>query len=331
MKIALITEPSPTRALVAAPPAPEAWTTLDTPAALRLAQEALGAEHEVVLITNDTQLEDRVLACWPDMVLTLTAERTGPELLERWHLPYAGSSWQTLQRCLDRSASRRVLRKNGLPTPVFLVVQAPEEVRSIDRFPLLVKPLYERDPAAPESAAVVHNSATLLTRVQWVLDTYDQPALVETSLPGRDIIVALLGNGNSIEALPLTEPDAMMLPAESLAVVAGDTPGENTAVTPPEPRYRCPAEISAALAQHLTELARQAFLALECSDFCSVSLRLDAEAQPYILDVNPNPPLLPCPDSPSAFLTAVAAARMTYADLIRHIWQIACQRYGLAL
>jgi D-alanine-D-alanine ligase len=338
MKIALIYDCNLTSAPVATADLHDTWTTIDITAALSTAQGALAAEHEVLLIANDAQMEDRLLACWPDMVVSLADEWSGPEydatipaLLERWHLPFTGSSLRTQRACLDRSASRRVLRKNGLPIPVFLVVQAPEEVRGVERFPLIVKPLYEEGAVPPDSEAVVHSSPELLTRVRWVIDTYDQPALVETALAGREFIVALLGNGTTVEVLPLVEPDALVLPAESLAVVAGDSPRGRTTAERREPRYRCPAEVSPALSQQLADLARQTFLALECHDFCDVRLRLDTEEQPYILDVNPSPALLPHPESLSAFLTAVAAAQMTYTDFIRHLWRLACQRYGLAV
>jgi len=168
------------------------WISGDTAEALSAAQGALAAEHEVLLIANDTHMEDRLLAFWPDMVMNLVEGGKGsaydvaiPALLERWHLPCTGSSLHTQQVCRDRSASRRVLRKNGLPLPVFMVVQAPEEVRGVERFPLNVKPLYEDEALSLDSAAVVHSGPELLARVRWVLDTYDQPALVETAWSGR--------------------------------------------------------------------------------------------------------------------------------------------------
>jgi D-alanine-D-alanine ligase len=336
MKIALIYDCNLMSASAASACPHDPWITSDTTVALSAAQSSLATEHEVLLIANDAQMEDRLLAFWPDMVINLVEEGKDSAhdiaitaLLEHWHVPFTGSSLHTQQVCRDRSASRRVLRKNGLPIPVFMVVQAPEEIRGVERFPLSVKPLYEGEALSLESEAVVHSGSELLTRVCWVLDTYDQPALVATSLTGREFLVAVLGNGSAAQVLPLVEPDMPASPAESLAVVAGDNPGERTLVERRETLYRCPAEVSPALAQGLTELARQAFIALECQDFCGVLMRLDADGQPYILDINPHPGLLPHPDTPSAFLTAVAATPMTYPDLIRHIWRLACTRYGL--
>lgn len=329
MKIALIYDSILTSGPGGAASVHGTWTTGDASAALLTAQGALLAAHEVLLIANDIQMEDRLLAFWPDMVINLAEANADLELLERWHIPFTGSSQQTLRTCLDHSTSRRVLQKHGLPTPLFMVVQSPEEMRRVERFPLLVKPLYEGETLPLDHNAIVYNDAELLTRVRWVLATYDQPALVETSLSGREFMVSLLGNGPEVQVLPLVEPEVLMLPAESLVGVAGDTPAEPVVREQRVSRYRCPAEVSVDLAQDLARLARQAFVALQCHDFCGVSIRLDAEAQPYILEVNPHPRLLPSPDNPPAFLTAVAASRMTYADLIRHVWQLACTRYGL--
>jgi D-alanine-D-alanine ligase len=335
MKIALVYDPNPIGATAPATCVHDTWTTTDTTTAIAAVQAALASEHEVVLIASEAHMEDRLLAFWPDIVINLAAlpvrpeaEAAIPSLLERWHIPFTGSSAETLRTCLDRGASKRVLRKHGIPTPVFMVVQAPEEVRGVQRFPLSVKPLYDGEAPLLDSEALVHTGDELLARVRWVLDTYDQPALVETSLPGREFTVALLGNGATIEVLPLVERDTVSVPAETLALATADQPWPWASGERQEWRYRCPTEVAPELAQRLADLARRAFLALNCRDFCGVLVRLDTEEQPYILATNPLPGLLPHPETPSAFLTA-AAARMTYPDLICHIWQIACQRYGL--
>jgi D-alanine-D-alanine ligase len=336
MKIALICDRTLTSASAVAAFSSDAATISELATAFTTAQRALATAHEVLLITHDAEMEDRLLAFWPDIVINLVTEGIRltddtaiPALLERWHVPCTGSTLPTLQVCHDRSACRRVLRKHNLPIPVFMVVQSPEEVRAIECFPLSVKPLYDGDTLSLENEVVVHNNPALQARVRWVLDTYDQPALVETPLTGRELVVALLGNGSTVEVLPFVALEALALPAGSLAVMAGT--GASASSERREARYRCPIEVSAELAQRITMLARQAFLALECRDFCEILMRLDAEAQPYILDISPHPSLLPLAEPPSAFLTAAAAAQMTYAELICQIWRLACARYGLTV
>lgn len=336
MKIALVYDMNVVAVSETSDDAEDAWPGGDASAALAAAHLTLAADHDVLLLGNDGDMEDRLLALWPDIVINLTEAVTSTEhdssllaLLERWHLPCTGSSIHTIRRCYDKGACRRELRKKGLPTPTFLVAQAPEDVRGLERFPLLVKPLVEDDPAVADTEAVVHTAADLLTRVRWVLETYEQPALVETALPGKKFTVALLGNGPSVTALPPVEWDIASLPAETVAVATVEEAQPWSYRGTSRYKHLCPAEIPSDLAQSMLSLAQQAFLILGCQDVCDVLLRLDAGGQPYILDVNPQPGLLPNPQNPSAFLTAATAAGMTYPTLIRHLWHLACHRYGL--
>lgn len=336
MKIAIVYELNMVAASGMSSDAEEPWPVGDVSAALTAAQLALATDHEVLLLGNDGDMEDRLLAFWPDIVINLTEAFANPEqdsslltLLERWHLPYTGSSIDILRRCYDKGACRRGLRRKGLPIPIFMVVQTPEDVEGLEYFPLLVKPLFETNPDIPETEAVVHTASELLARVRWLLETYEQPALVETTLPGKKFTVALLGNGPTVTALPLVEWDIVPLPLEtvSVATVEEVQPWPLGAASRYKPR--CPAAIPPELAQTMIALAQEAFLVLNCQDVCDVLLRLDANGKPYILDINPQPGLLPHTETPSAFLTAATVAGMTYPDLIRHLWTLACHRYGL--
>jgi D-alanine-D-alanine ligase len=336
MKIAIVYELDIVAASGTPGDAEDPWPGGDVSAPLTAAQLALAADHEVLLLGNDGDMEDRLLAFWPDIVINLTKAFASPEqdsslltLLERWHLPYTGSSIETLRRCYDKGACKRELRRKGLPIPVFMVVQTPEDVKGLQCFPLLVKPLFEPNPDVPETEAVVHTASELLGRVRWILETYEQPVLVETALPGKKFTIALLGNGPTATALPPVEWDVVPLSVETVPVATVEEVQPWPLGVAHRYQHRYPAAIPPELAQTMMSLAQQAFLTLNCQDVCDVLLHLDANGQPYILDINPQPELLPHPEAPSAFLTAATVAGMTYPDLIRHLWLLACHRYGI--
>jgi D-alanine-D-alanine ligase len=337
MKIALTYDTQPVSAVaMTTAAADDSNTAWEAPVAMVELQEALTAEHEVALIENNDSLEDRMLAVWPDLVLHLSdglgrseREMPLPALLESWHIPFCGSSARSLRVCRDTAAMKRTLRKKGLPTPVFSILETPDDVYDLARFPVRVKPLYEPPSGAGEAEVLAYTRHELRAQVRMILETYDQPALVETFLPGREFTIALLGNGPHVTILPVVEHGVAALSTDPGAMTAAVDAG---VLQPGEPRcdrVYYPAVIAAELEQAMADMARQAFLTLECSDFCSVHIRLDDVEQPYILDMNPMPGLLPYPECPSAFLQAAAAARMAYPDLICRILQLTCQRYGL--
>ncbi len=230
---------------------------------------------------------------------------------------------------MDKAATKRVLRQHGLPTPNGTVVYKPDQACGIWSFPLIVKPLYEGSSKGIWGESVVSNSAALRRQVRLVLERYEQPALVETFLPGRAFTVALLGNGAHVAVLPMVEIRFAALHRAATPIYSyeakwlWDTPAQ------PLDIFHCPADIDAVLAEGLTTLCRQAFRALGGRDWCRIDVRLDASGDPAILEMNPLPGILPHADSHSCFPQAAIQAGMTYADLIRQVVALACERYRL--
>jgi len=335
MKVALTYNLRPMSATGSALP-DDAYIEWDEPATIAAVQTALAAAHEVVLIEDNDELTARLRASAPDIVFNMAEGLNGPDrearlpaLLERWHIPFTGSSSRTLRTCLDKAATKRVLRQHGLPTPAHAVVYHTHTVPALPEFPLMVKPLHEGSSKGIADASVVYTPAALQRRVAHVLETYHQPALVETFLRGREFTVALLGNSPEITVLPLVEICFTVLPP-------GAAPLYSYAAkwlwdTPPQPRdiLRCPAEIPADLARTIADVCCRAFVALECRDWCRIDVRLDAQGQPQILELNPLPGIAPDPASHSCFPTAAAAAQISYPALIRRVLSHAGQRYGL--
>ncbi len=293
-------------------------------------------DHEVVLVEADDEVAKRLTQAAPDLVFNMAEGLSGawreaqlPALLERLAIPFTGSSSQTLAVGLDKAATKRVLRQYGLPTPCGTVIDKPDQTCELTSFPLIVKPLYEGSSKGIWDQSVVSNPDDLRRQVAWVLERYRQPALVETFLPGREFTVALLGNGARVTVLPVVEICFAALHREAVPIYSYEAKWLWDTPSHPLDIFHCPADLDATLAKRLAELSRRAFEALQCRDWCRIDVRLDAWGQPAILEMNPLPGILPQADSHSCFPQAAAQAGMTYADLIRRVVALACERYGL--
>src|SRR5262249_59455902 len=53
-----------------------------------------------------------------------------------------------------------------------------------------------------------------------------------------------------------------------------------------EPIKRCPADVPAGLRARLVELAVATFRACQCRDYARVDIRLDANGEPHVLEIN---------------------------------------------
>src|SRR5215475_9770332 len=185
MKVALIYNLRPAQAAVAAWPH-DLYAEWDEPETIAAVREALATAHEVVLIENNNEVEAGLRLSTPDIVFNMAEGLSGPDreahipaLLERWGIPFTGSSAHTLRTCLDKAATKRVLQQHGLPTPAYAVVSCVDSLPDLPAFPLIVKPLYEGSSKGIEQASVVHTWGAWQARVAYVLATYRQPALVE--------------------------------------------------------------------------------------------------------------------------------------------------------
>ena len=75
----------------------------------------------------------------------------------------------------------------------------------------------------------------------------------------------------------------------------------------------------------------EAYRVLGCRDWSRIDVRLDADGQPNVVEVNPLPGILPDPADNSCFPKAARAAGMSYDELIQSCLLHAAARQGVEL
>jgi len=234
-----------------------------------------------------------------------------PALLEMLGVPYVGSNPAGHAVALDKVMSKMVFLQHNLPTPAFWLHSAPDENFEQIRFPVIVKPKME---AVSFGLRVVHNEEKLHDAVREITQEFQQPALVEEFIPGREFAVGLLGNGPSIEVLPIVEIDF------------GDDPNGYQSLDDKmhHPRNKiCPARVSPQVAESLRTLAQQAFESLELSDFARVDFRMDVHNKLHILEINSMASL----NLSGSFVLAAKVSGRDFSELVNRILEVAAIRY----
>jgi D-alanine-D-alanine ligase len=84
---------------------------------------------------------------------------------------------------------------------------------------------------------------------------------------------------------------------------------------------KVPADISQNIKTLLTETALKAFNALQCKSYARVDIRLSKNNIPYVIDINPNPDIMP----DSGFANSAKAAGIEYPELLHTILTLAKQ------
>ena len=111
-----------------------------------------------------------------------------PALCELMGIPYSGSDAATLSIALDKALSKRVLLQHGILTAEFQVMETGRERLSPKlKFPLIIKPNQEGSSKGVSAhASVVDDETALRAVVREMTERYDQPALIEGDISGRD-------------------------------------------------------------------------------------------------------------------------------------------------
>lgn len=289
-------------------------------------------KHAVTLVPVEQDLlglHTAIGASRPDVVVNLCESLAGdsrgemlvPAILELLQVAHTGSSALSLALALHKNKAKEILKARGVPTPEFCIVSHVEELTSVSLpYPLIVKPSREDASVGIDFDSVVTTRQGLGRAVSRVLRTFRQPALVERYIEGREVYVPLLGNGPR-RALPLTEIRFGRAFDEQPRIVSYKAKWEASS-----PEWRdSPAELielPAELEARCVDVALQAFEALECRDYGRVDLRVAADGQPYVIDINPNCDLHP----QAGFARAAEAAGLSYADLALHLVDLAWER-----
>jgi len=310
------------------------YDEIETIDAIRAALENGG--YEVVLLEADQNYIEQLKSSMVDFVFNI-AEGIGgesreshiPAILEMLKIPYTGSGVLTQALTLSKSRTKEILCYYNIPTPKYQNFRsATEKLNPKMRFPLIVKPDAEGSSVGITNDSVVYHEKALRKQVEFVLNTYSGPALVEEYCPGREFTVGIIGNSPP-RVLPIIEVSFDHLPPGLEKI---DSYESKWTFDTPELHVNpltCPAKISPKLQKVIESICLQAYSALGCVDFCRMDIRLNAKGNPLILELNALPGLNPNPEFHSRFPYACSVGGITYDEMILTILQAALQRYKL--
>jgi len=297
----------------------------ETIAALEASLAALG--HRVERVGRGLDLARRLAAGgrW-DLVFNIAEGVSGrsreaqvPAVCEMYGQPYTFSDPLTCALTLDKPLAKRVVRDCGLPTADFAIVERAEEAAAVDLPPpLFVKPAAEGSSKGISARSKVESREELVTAVGELLAAFRQPLLVEPFLPGRELTVGIVGNGDSARPLAVME----------VAFVAGEDREAYTALNKGDFEARVSYTLldGEPLGVRAREVALGAYRALGCRDAARIDLRCDAAGEPQFLEANPLPGLSP----QSGDLPIMSRlAGLTHPELLRRIVDAARERWGI--
>jgi D-alanine-D-alanine ligase len=193
-------------------------------------------------------------------------------LLDLAGIPYTGSGHMGSAFAMDKDVAKRLFRASGVPTPDWLMAPtAAAVVAATLGLPVVVKPNKQ---GSTVGLSVVREERGLDSAIA-VAARYDDEVMVERFVPGRELTVGIL-EGNPLAVGAITPRLSTVFDYASK-------------YQPDGAEEVFPADLSIETTRLVQSLGLQAHRAVKAGPYSRVDFRLDADGQPWCLEVNTVP------------------------------------------
>lgn len=286
----------------------------------------VGAEYEIAQVVKTLTDQN------PDLVFNLTEQFCGDRrldknvaaLLELLDIPFTGAGTMGLLLCRDKRLCKQLLTLHKIRVPSFLSLSHNQAIRIPKHlpFPLIVKPAFEDSSEGISNSSIVYDDDALRQRAEFIHQRWNQAAIAEEYIDGRELYVSVIGN-KRLTVLP---------PRECFFNADGD---EGPVIL----TYRCKwddayrdkwniefgfAELEPGVLKNIERICKRAFRVLQLQDYGRIDLRLTPDNRLVILEANPNPDIA----YGEEVAEAAHKAGMDYESLVDKIIRLALKRYA---
>lgn len=261
--------------------------------------------YNVTVIRAGRDLPARLVAARIDVVFNALHGRFGEDgcvqgLLEVMGIPYTGSGVLASAIGMNKVATKRIWEHLGFPTPKWRTVAPGEKVGQSfalpAELPLIVKPGSE---GSSVGITIVRERTKLVAAVTKAR-TFGSEVLLERFVPGKEVTVGIL-NGKSLGTMEV--------------VPKGEFHTYDVKYTPGMEEFLIPAPLSKKAHDRVVELSLAAHAAIGAESYSRVDLRVDADENPWLIEINTLPGL-----TNVSYLPKLAAhAGMSYSELVEAI------------
>jgi D-alanine-D-alanine ligase len=293
----------------------------DTIDAIEGAVKKMGFETEQ--IGNSFQLIEALASGkkW-DMVFNIAEglygdgrESVVPAILDQYRIPYVFSGPVIMGVSLNKHLTRLIVASAGVPVSPGMIINDPDDIRECRlEYPLFIKPVSEGTGKGITRNSLVNTEEDLRDMARYLLERFEQPALVEEYLPGREFTVGITGSGNDAIAIG------------GMEIICRDNLPYSVEVKENYQEYCSYLPLEGDIAKVCFSVALKVWKALGAKDAGRVDLKADRNGRICFLEVNPLAGLHPV-HSDLPILARLAGT--DYQTLLEMIVNAALKRHHL--
>jgi D-alanine-D-alanine ligase len=243
-----------------------------------------------------------------------------PYELDKLGFYYTGCDGPCIELTTDKIATKEVLVKGKVPTPISKVYKKMgKHLNGWHNFPSIVKPQAEHSSTGITRDSIIHNTEELIERVNYVIKNYGGGALVEEFIDGPEYFVAIYGYDNP-QTLPIIQLDYSEIKNHEDRIYSYNAKWEKDA-----PEYNLikavVPDLDASVSESLQKAALAAYKKTGCSGYARIDMRYK-DGISYVLDVNSNPDMTTL----SEVIMAANHIGLSYGELVLKLCDMAMQR-----
>jgi D-alanine-D-alanine ligase len=199
-----------------------------------------------------------------------------PAILDQYKIPYVFSGPVVMGLSLNKHLTKLIVGAAGVPaSPGILITDIKELSRCRLEYPLFVKPVSEGTGKGITEKSLVNSPEELLNMVEWIITRFNQPALVEEYLPGREFTVGIVGSGDDAVAIG------------GMEVICADNLPYSVEVKENYQQYCQYKPLDADIADECKKVALDAWKAIGAVDAGRVDLKADRNGRICFIEANP--------------------------------------------
>ena len=303
----------------------------ETEANVLEALQTLGYPSDHLAIFDDTDLiRQKIQSFQPDIIFNLADQfknnrafdQNIVSFLELQDVPFTGCGSTGLTLCKHKGISKKILGYHRIHVPDFTIIPRGKRIARPNRlaFPIFIKPLKEEASYGIAQASFVEHDELFKQRVAFIHEKFDQDAIAEEYIEGRELYVGILGN-HRLQVLPIRELTFKEVPP--------DEPKFATYKAKWDEEYRkrwgiqneFAKELEDGLVQRIESICKKIYRLLAIDGYARLDLRLTPQNEVVFIEANPNPILAREED----FAESAKKANIPYPKLIEKIIKLGKQ------
>jgi len=279
----------------------------------------------LALFDNLDLLRQKLESFQPDLIFNLADQfrnrrafdQNIVSILAMYGIPFTGCGSTGLTLCNHKGISKKILSYHRIHTPAFVTL--PRRSRRIVRpkqlrFPILIKPMREEASLGISQASFVESDDQFRERVQFIHEKFDNDAIAEEYIHGRELYVSILGN-HRLQVLPIRELVFREVPPDEPKIATYKAKWDEAYRVRWGLQNQFAEGLEPALVRQIEIACRRIYHLLTIDGYARLDLRLNAANELYFIEANPNPILAPDED----FAQSALRAGFTYPQLIERI------------